>query len=166
MARQTREEVRPTLKAGEVMGRDGTVKRRNKDLEDPYNIPEHLREEGWSYQWNRATCLNAPDQMEINRMMNNGWEYVRPNSRLGELYGVTDKDYIEIGGLVLMERRQELTDEAIEENRMRTAEQYGALMGKSSDLSVPKGYENRGKIVKRTGREGYRADALATIPDE
>jgi len=166
MARPSREEIRPTLKAGEVMGRDGTIKRRNKDFEDPYNVPEHLKEPGWSYQWNRMTCLNAPDQMEINRMMNNGWEFVRPSSRLGELYGVTDRDYIEIGGLVLMERRQELTNEAIEENRLRTSEQYGALMGKSSDLSVPKGYENLGKQVKKTGSEAYRADMLKTIPDE
>jgi hypothetical protein len=91
-------------------------------------------------------------------MMDNGWEYVRPSSRLGQIYGVTDKDYIEIGGLVLMERRKELTEEALEENRRKTSEQYGALMGRSSDLSVPKGYENRGKTVQKTGREAYRAD--------
>jgi hypothetical protein len=166
MARNTREEIRPTLKAGEVLGRDGTIKRRNKDLSDPYNIPEHLKEPGWSYQWNRMSCFNERDNVEINSMMNNGWEYVQPDSRLGEVYGVADSGHIEIGGLVLMERRQELTDEALEENRLRAAEQYGALMSKSSDLSVPKGYENRGKIVKRTGREAIRADALSTIPDE
>ena len=166
MARETREEVRPKLRPGEVLGRDGTIKRRNKDLEDPYNVPEHLKEPGWSYQWNRMTCFNSMDQMEISRMMNNGWEYVSPTSRLGEIYGVNDAGHIEIGGLVLMERRQELTDEAIEETRMKTAELYGALMDKSSDLAVPKGYESRGKIVKRTGREAIRADALQTIPDE
>jgi hypothetical protein len=158
MSRATREEIRPELRSGEVLGRDGTVKRRNRNFEDPFEVPEHLKEPGWTYQWNRMTCFNAPDPMEMNRMMDNGWEYVRPSSRLGQIYGVTDKDYIEIGGLVLMERRKELTEEALEENRRKTSEQYGALMGRSSDLSVPKGYENRGKTVQKTGREAYRAD--------
>lgn len=166
MARAEREPLRPELRHGEVLGRDGTVKRRNKDFEDPYNVPEHLKEPGWSYQWNRMTCFNAPDPMEMNRMMNNGWEYVRPSSRLGQLYGVTDRDYIEIGGLVLMERRQELTDEALEENRLKTAEQYGALMDRSTDLVTPSGYRALGKQVKRTGREAYRADALSTIAED
>lgn len=165
MARETREELRPELKAGEVLGRDGTIKRRNRNFDDPYTVPEDYKEPGWSYQWNRASCFNAADPMEMNRMLDNGWEFVRPNSRLGQLYGVTDKDYIEVGGLVLMERREELTNEALEENRRKTAEQYGALMDRSSDLSVPKGYENRGKQVKRTGREAIRAGELTQIPD-
>lgn len=165
MARETREELRPTLNAGEVLGRDGNVKRRNKNFDDPYAVPDDYKDPGWTYQWNRVSCFNEPDPMEMNRMLDNGWEYVRPNSRLGQLYGVTDKDFIEVGGLVLMERREELTNEALEENRRKTAEQYGALMSRSSDLSVPKGYESRGKQVKRMGSEAVRAGSHTTIPE-
>jgi len=165
MAREPRDEIRPTLRTGEVLGRDGTVKRRNKNFDDPHAVPEEYKEPGWTYQWNRMSCFNAPDPMEMNRMLDNGWEYVRPSSRLGQLYGVKDADYIEIGGLVLMERREELTNEALEENRRKTAEQYGALMDRSSDLSVPKGYENRGKKVTKTGREAIRAGSLTQIPE-
>jgi hypothetical protein len=146
-----RDDAHAGLKPGKARGRNGEILSRNKDLDDPRNVPEHLKEDGWTYQWNRCECFGKPDPQEINRMMNNGWRYVKPDSKLGRIYGVTGADFIEIGGLVLMERPKSLTDEAIEEDMEKTGRQYAELMSKSSDLVVPDGFEASSKIVKRVG---------------
>jgi hypothetical protein len=167
---QVREPVRAPLrtdvrlKPGQALGRDGEIITRNKNFEDPYNIPEAFKEPGWSYQWNRLSAYNEPDPVEINRMMDNGWRYVKPDTRLGRMYTSPghNKDFIEIGGLVLMERPQSLTDEAIEEQRMKTAEQYDNLMGKSTDLIVPDGFK-KGKKVTRGEREVLSSDMRPTL---
>jgi hypothetical protein len=146
-----REEVR--LKPGQVRGRDGEILTRNKNFDNAYEIPDHLKEPGWSYQRNRVTCFGEPDSLELSRMMDNGWRYVKPSSRIGQIYGMkADADFIEIGGLVLMERPQELTDQALEENAQKTEAQYNMLMDRSSDLKVPVGFRESSKKVTRGER--------------
>ena len=168
-----REEVRPPVRdgvrtqPGQARGRDGEILSRNKNFDDVYNIPEHMKEAGWSYQWNRVTCFGEPDPIEINRMMDNGWRYVRPESPLGRMYGAkNDAGYIEVGGLVLMERPQALTDEALEECRMKTAAQYGSLMDRSSDLRVPTGFRESTKRVIRGERVVVDGDLGGDIPND
>lgn len=152
-----REEPREELREGEFYGREGQIVRRTKYLDDPFNVPDEYKEPGWSYQWNRMTCYGAQDVREMNTMLANGWTYVSPDSPIGRLYHCADKDYIEVDGLVLMERPQGLTDAALEEMRMKTSAQYNGLMSKSSDLVVPKGYKSQGKVARVTGRESFRA---------
>jgi hypothetical protein len=174
-AKPGRSPARAELRAkGQVFGRDGEILARNKNFEETYSIPDHLKEKGWSYQWNRMTYYGKDDVPEMTRMMDNGWRYVKPDSDIGKSYGMTtgDKDYIEIGGLVLMERPQSLTDEALEESRMRTAAQYDSLMGKSNDLSVPDGFRKFPKRVARGARERIPSDMkpklnpAVDIPDD
>jgi len=113
----------PRLKAGEALGRDGQIVRRKKSYDgDEFQVPDHLKEPGWSYQWNRASVYGQPDNMEMIRMLDNGWTYVDPK-RMPELAQGSPKDaqHIERAGLVLMERPEALTIEAREEAR-RVAE--------------------------------------------
>lgn len=76
--------------------------------------------DGWSYEWKVRTVMGQEDPSVQVEHMRNGWEPV-PLSRHPEMMPRGWKgDHIEIGGLVLMERPQVLTDEA------RRREQYAA----------------------------------------
>lgn len=167
-----RQEIR--LQPGQAYGRDGKIVTRRGGSDDPLEIPEYLKEDGWSYQWVAMSCYGQPFGQELNTMIRKGWDYVKPTSQVGKAftYPGYDKDFIEVGGLVLMERPQSLTDEALEEMRMATAQQYNQLMGKSSDLSVPRGFETRGKLVKRNAPEAIpmdmvpKLDPRVSVPDD
>lgn len=138
----------PRLRQGEYRGRDGEVLRRRAGDGDVMEIPDDLKDADWSYQWNSISCFGQPNP-QITLMMANGWRYVKPESRVGRYFAAPGdaSDFIERGGLVLMERPAGMTEEAIEEVNERTAAQYGSLTDASSDLDVPNGFRSAGKKV-------------------
>jgi hypothetical protein len=148
----------PMLNPGEFRSRSGEILKFRPTGGGQFDIPEDLKEEGWSYQWQARTVYGDPTNSDLSQMYANGWRYVTPDSRVGQFFCVPGEnvDCIERGGLVLMERPQELTDMYVEETNKLTRLQYENLMDKSNDLQVPEGFENKGK---KTSRERVLAPA-------
>jgi hypothetical protein len=146
----------PKLRPGEAVGRNGEVLRRNKNYDsDPFFIPEHLMEDGYTYQWNRASCYGKSDA-ELIRMMDNGWRYVPLESRIGKAIG-NDGDkhnnYLERDGLVLMERPSSLTQEAIDERQKIAEAAVMAQYDRSPDMPLPPGFANAKREARKLARE-------------
>jgi hypothetical protein len=142
------------LRSGEVLGRNGEVlSRRRNYSDDQFEIPHHLKEAGWSYQWNRMSCRGQVDGPEISRMLDNGWRFVPPD-RFGGLYATQDAEYIERDGLVLMERPQTLTDEALSEaQRAAEAEYMKQFQKADTDMALPEGYKAERRRIRKEARE-------------
>jgi hypothetical protein len=160
------------LPRGKFRTRSGEILSFRSTDGSQYDIPEDLKEDGWTYQWQAHTVYNEPSN-DLSQMYANGWRYVTSKSRVGQFFLLPGEnvDCIVRGGLVLMERPAELTAMYIEETDAKTRFQYQTLMDKSSDLVVPDGFDRRGKQVKRE-RRLVRASKVAEelaedgIPDE
>lgn len=167
-ARQpVREAPRANLRPGpdEFVGRNGEILRFRPSGSAHLDIPEDLKEPGWSYQWQAVTVYGEPSH-DLAEMYARGWRYVPVNSAVGQYFVVPGEgaDHVLRGGLVLMERPDTLTQMYIDETNELTNEQYVQLMGKSSDLVVPQGFDNHGKSVRRE-RELVSSDDIE-IPNE
>jgi hypothetical protein len=180
----TRDEVRAPvreggLRRGEFRGRNGEVLRFRSTGSNQFDIPEDLKDPNWSYQWQTFSVYGEPSN-DLSMMYANGWRYVPVDSTIGKYFCPAGEnvDYILRGGLVLMERPAELTELYVEETNERTRLQYESLQGKSFDLQVPDGFDNRGKQVRReralarasdltdTGLVPMMHHASDDIPDE
>jgi hypothetical protein len=109
----SRQSARP-----EVRGRNGEIltrQNRSNTLPDQFDLPTRMLEKGWSYQWNRTSCYGLPDPNNINSMMENGWRPVMADRFPGRFHPVDYKGAIEREGLMLMERPDTMTQEAIED---------------------------------------------------
>lgn len=143
------------LRSGQALGRNGEVLSRNRNYSggNEYEIPEHLKDPGWSYQWNRMSCRGQVDHTEISAMLDNGWRFVPPE-RFGGIYAKEDSEYIERDGLVLMERPQTLTDEATAERQRRAEDEYMKQFQKAdTDMALPEGYKAERRRVRKEARE-------------
>jgi hypothetical protein len=175
-AKAAREPLRgsETLKPGQFRTRSGEILTFRSTDGSQFDIPEDLKEEGWTYQWQAHTVYNEPSN-DLSQMYANGWRYVTSDSRVGKFFLLPGEnaDCIIRGGLVLMERPEELTRMYVEETNAKTRFQYQTLMDASSDLVVPAGFDNRGKEVRRERKlvkpskiaKEY-VDADGGIPDE
>lgn len=144
----------PRLRSGEVMGRNGEVlSRKHNYSDDQFEIPSHLREDGWSYQWNRMSCRGQIDGPEISRMMENGWRFVPPH-RLGGFFAKSDSEYVERDGLVLMERPQVLTDEAKADAQRAADDQYMRQFDRAdTDMQLPEHFKAEKRRIRKEARE-------------
>jgi hypothetical protein len=111
----THEETRDGTRERVFYGRDGEVLRRTQhSLGDPYLVPEELKEPGWSYQWiTQSVTGNTEIVAQQNSMFYaNSWRPV-PADRQGfrERFGQTGPRIV-IGGMMLVERPEGLTEEA------------------------------------------------------
>lgn len=159
------------------MGRDGEVLGRRRSIagfRNHFDVPEHLKQPGWSYQWNRASCYGKPDPANMNSMHENGWRAVADQSIRTHYAVPKSEERIEFDGLVLCERPQQLTDEALVEHhddavelRQAQAEQFGKRVRKK----LPKGFET-GRVSgdgeydarPRVKREGYERAPVSALP--
>jgi hypothetical protein len=129
----------PVLKKGEYRGRDGEILRRdNPRSANPFDFPESVKEKGWSYQWIRADVLGSSDFSEVSVMRRAGWREVKPS----QLNGFFERecpgaDCIERGGLVLMERPEQMTRDAQDEQLREANRKYAAQVNKRADADSP-----------------------------
>lgn len=117
---QTRQSAR-TLSNGrlEVTGRNGEALSRTRTyVGDIFEIPEHLKQPGWSLQWNAVSIAgNSEIILDQNHMMHqNGWRPVPAERYAGTLVPKGATGPIIRGQQMLMERPQALTDEARRED--------------------------------------------------
>lgn len=163
-ARLSRAAARPepaaprTQRAGrmEARGRDGQVLSRTTiQTTDEFEIPKHLMEKDWDYQWvavsvagDNDICLNMLQEFEAN-----GWRAV-PASRFPGRFmknGTASDAAIVRKGQMLMERPMSLTDEAKAEEYRKAVTQMKdrdqSLMGRNANLrgNLAPGFEMGGK---------------------
>ncbi len=104
----------------QVRGRNGEILSRTyraDDLPSQFDIPQQYQEPGWSLQWVRVSTLNEPDSQSYNEHYANGWRPV-PAGRVPDQFNAqSGAEHVVRQGLMLMERPESLTKEAIEESR-------------------------------------------------
>ena len=144
-------------KAGEAVGRNGEILRRNRNYNDPFSLPEGFKEPGWSYQWCRHSCFGKEDRAEMLHMQDNGWRTV-PNHRMG-MDGKEDDGCIIRDGLILMERPAVLTEEAEAEEHAKAMQQWESSF-KRVDSDV------KGTTLGRTLRNMSRREGRVLAPDD
>lgn len=102
----SRETIREPVRA------NGRVRKRRSGMQqNPFDIPEHLKRPGLSYEWKRHTIIGKEDYSYTAAMLENGWLAVDAKDMPGFMRPGYEGPVIR-DGMVLMERPQELTDEA------------------------------------------------------
>lgn len=146
-----RENVRP-----EIRGRDGQVLTRRPTgiSANQFAVPDHLTEKGWSLQWVRSECLGKPDPANITDHMENGWTPV-PADRKGfsEYFRIEGSGNIEREGLILMERPEELTRQALHEDYAASMSERNTQVEEFALSDLPAGFDRGyGKAATRVKR--------------
>ena len=124
------------LRSGEYAGRNGEVlKRAPFKFGNKFDIPDDVKEPGWSYQWIRHSIYNSTDYSEMSAMKRAGWREVHPDALKGYFREQTPEGQSCIidEGLVLVERPQGMTDDAHREMRESANHHYRAQIHKIYD---------------------------------
>jgi hypothetical protein len=98
-------------------------RRKATAVEDIYYIPVEEIPEGSSYEWKRWTVIGQEDPFYIAQMREQGWEPVSPKRHPTWVTPDWKLPYIIKGGMILMERPIELTEEARAEQRTLARQQ-------------------------------------------
>lgn len=153
----------------EVIGRNGEVLSRRRDggldAANQFIVPERLKQDGWSLQWVRESCWGEPDRGNMTNHQENGWRPV-PADRDGfsDYFGVDTKieNVVRRQGLVLMERPQTLTDEALREDEHQAKMQRNSQVEEFALSDLPQGFDRGyGKAQKRVNRTIEQAPAAS-----
>ena len=120
-----KDEVRPPARRLDdgtlvVLKRDGTEFIRKQRSNDPWAIPPGVCPDGWTWEWKTETVINQEFSEHQNTMLNAGWEPVQAEACPGTFMPVGAKGAIRRDGMLLMERRKELTDAYNAEVRAKT----------------------------------------------
>lgn len=112
--------------------KERSTRRRKRNNIDPLHIDPNLIPEGMTYEWKVETVMGMEAEAEmVDAQEYGGWSFV-PSSRKGhERLGqrkYREGNRIGHGGLVLMERPKELTEEARAEDAEAAAAQVGTQM--------------------------------------
>lgn len=124
-----------------------------------FDLDQTLVPQGMTYEWKRKTMFGQEDTENLITLEHNGWEPV-PADRHPELMGRRAIAGQEIcrGGLMLMERPEEITDEAREIDTFAARHQVASQVQR---LGL-EGHRAAGKGIKTT----YHApDDAQPIPD-
>lgn len=130
--------------------------RRSQEVQDELYIPVEEIPEGTTYEWKRFSVHGQEDPFYLARMREQGWEPVDPRLHPNWLPPGYDKPSIIKGGMILMERPAELTQEARREmntmarQQIREAEQR---LGMTPKDTLTRDYDGaRPRVVKEVGR--------------
>lgn len=94
-----------------------TRRRKSTVTDDMFYIPVEQIPEGSSYEWKRFSVHGQEDPFYIAQMREQGWEPVNPKRHPTWVPPGYSQPHIIKGGQILMERPQQLTDEARAEQR-------------------------------------------------
>jgi hypothetical protein len=153
---------RGQLRKGEVLGRDGEVLSRSRStgFRNDFEVPSHLRQDGWDYQWVRNSCHGKPDPANVSAHLENGWRPVASKATM-QHYGVADGATIERDGLILCERPMTLTQEALAEERRSAVELRQAQGEAFGKRKLPDGFDDG--AVSSDGRFDARRKIRRTV---
>lgn len=152
-----RENARDGEKGPEHNSARKRTRSRNSMLSsNPFDLPLHEIPEGLTYEWKRFSTVGDEDHFYLSEMRRQGWEPVHPSVHPNWVPKGYDKPNIIRGGLILMERPEELTKEARDEakaltrQRMTEAEQRLGLTPQGELTRSHQELNNR--VVKEWGR--------------
>lgn len=143
---------RPTYRdASERMKEIRSTLPDNEDDVDKFHIDPSLVPPGWSYEYKRKLLVGQEDPSYMNSLYRNGWEEVAQSRHPNIL--------VEQGGMVLMERPKELTDERqaantrLARNAMRAKEEQ---LGMAPSGTLPRDTPNAraASHIRRTYEPG------------
>ena len=123
---------------------------------NPFELPMDEIPEGSSYEWKRFSTIGEEDHFYLAEMRRQGWEPVESRRHPTWVPKGYDKPNIIRGGLILMERPIELTEEARREvrdqskQRMIEAEQRLGMTPKDTLTRQHPDIKNR--VIKEWGR--------------
>lgn len=100
-----------------------TRRRKNIQSEDQFWLPIEEIPEDCTYEWKRLSVMGQEDPFYIAQQREQGWEPVMATRHPNWLPPGYDKPHIIKGGLILMERPKELTQEARREERQMAKRQ-------------------------------------------
>lgn len=100
-----------------------TRRRKATVNDDPYYIPQEEIPEGLSYEWKRWSVVGEQDPFYIAQMREQGWEPVPPKRHPNWVPPGYNEPHIIKGGMILMDRPAELTEEARREIRQLSKQQ-------------------------------------------
>jgi hypothetical protein len=109
--------ARAAKRAAEIRGHLGDMDEGVDDFRAPDAPP------GWNYEWKRKTLLGAEDPAYAVSLARTGWEPVPAERHPSYMPTGNKHATIERKGMILMERPQELTDEAREIERRKARNQ-------------------------------------------
>ena len=109
--------ARAAKRAAEIRGHLGDMDEGVDDFRAPEAPP------GWNYEWKRKTLLGAEDPAYAVSLARTGWEPVPADRHPSYMPTGNKHATIERKGMILMERPQELTDEAREIERKKARNQ-------------------------------------------
>lgn len=95
----------------------------DEEVDNPFHIPKDIIPDGMSYEWKRYRYGGIIDASYQTRMMQRMWSPVPSSRHPHMVWAESDSKYIEIDGLLLMERPSYLTDEAHERQKYRANDQ-------------------------------------------
>jgi hypothetical protein len=101
-----------------------TRQREVDDIASPFDIDKHRIPPGVTLEWKRYTTLGSRDQAYENKMLEQGWRPV-PTKLFPDFMpqGTPPDDPVVREGNMLMARRQELTDQARDQERRAARQQ-------------------------------------------
>lgn len=141
------------LHPGQYRGRNGEVlTRKVTSAGDQFEVPAHLKEKGWDYQWLTENVYNNPDivRRHNHQMYQAGWRPVLATGRWNGVFGPPeDVGHIRIGDSGFYERPLGMTKDARAEEIRRAHQQM-----RDRDESLMGGKANiRGAIGNGNGIE-------------
>lgn len=137
-------EPRQSARGGGVVvkGRNGEMLSRGKaGSSDPFDIPEGVAPKGWRYQWNVVSVIGNTEVARRHNltMYAQGWRPVPADRHPGMFMPLDYNGPIEIEGMRLEERPEELCIEAEYEDKVRALTQMkdnqNALTGGKANLA-------------------------------
>lgn len=157
-ARETaRQAARKPVQHGRavVLGRNNEELSRSRDnTMDKFDVPQHLKEPGWDYQWNVKTVYGKDDMDAQIRDLENGWRPINAD-REGFAGRFMPNGYtgpIERDGLWLCERPMALTEEARREDRLNANAQRAENRRRFGLKDLPAGFEDRADRIAQYGK--------------
>lgn len=153
--------ARAKARVAELRGEGGGL-----DLDgvaDKFFIPPDSIPQGWTYEWKRWRTYGKEDPTYEVEMARRGWEPV-PAGRHPELVPSNwTGDHIEMDGMILMERPEEITREFRELERRRAMSQVRAKEEQLND--APPGTFERVDAKGKSTTKVAKSIAPMAIPD-
>lgn len=135
-----------------VHERRRTRRRKATQVEDIFYIPVDEIPEGLSYEWKRYSVIGQEDPFYLAQLREQGWEPVPPKRHPSWVPPGYSQPHIIKGGMILMDRPIELTEEARDEQRVlarRQVREAEARLGRTPGNTMQR---NAPRIEKEIGR--------------